>query len=240
MLGRITRRAVPEQGGLGTGEQGGRQSTRGPALRPRHREGVHGEGTKVERAAKGRKGRGKHPLGELPVRVTQRCKHVATGVPKWVFRSWNVSWGPSGSDLQRQRPSSRQEGPCGQLNREANGGATRLTDPSLARSVTRPWGRVSLAWRKRSFSLCGHKHQALRVCTHPQVRPPHRQPGSPASTRLGLSAPPGIRTSLTQRAPARLGIGAGFIAPEDSSRTSAFRQASAPSPSPPAGGERRL
>lgn len=48
MLGRITQSAVPKQGELSTGEQGSRQATRGPALRPRYGLGVRGEGTKVE------------------------------------------------------------------------------------------------------------------------------------------------------------------------------------------------
>lgn len=102
------------------------------------------EGTKVERTPKGSNGRGKHPLGELPVRGAQRCEHAAAaaGVPKWALPALNVSRGPSGSDLQGQRPSSRSEERLGHLNREANGGASRLTDPSLARSFTRRGPRL--------------------------------------------------------------------------------------------------
>lgn len=111
------------------------------------------EGTKVERAPKGSIERGKHPLGELPVRSAQRCEHVAAaGVLKWALRPLNVSLGPSGSDLQGQRPSSRSEGRLGHLNREANGGASRLTDPSLARSFT----------RRRGLSLLGLEETPLR------------------------------------------------------------------------------
>lgn len=99
---------------------------------------VGSEGTKVERAPKGSKGRGKHPLGELPVRGAQGCEHVAAaGVPKCALRALNVSPGPSGSGLQGQRPSSRSEGCRGHLNCEANGEANRLTDSSLERSFKR-------------------------------------------------------------------------------------------------------
>lgn len=154
------------------------------------------EGTKVERAPKGSKGRGKHPLGELPVRGAQRCEHAAAGLPKWALPALNVSRGLSGSDLQGQRPSSRSEGRSGHLNREVNGGASRLTDPSLARSFTR-----------RGPRLLGLEETPLRPL-QPQA------PGTPGAPTHGtrhtlaarelsrtgfwLSTPPGIHAGLTQ------------------------------------------
>lgn len=198
-------------------------------------------GTKVERAPKGRKGRGKHLLGELPVRGTQRSEHVASaGVPKWALPALTISRGPPGSDLQEQRPSFRSEGRRGHLIRKANGGASRLTDPSLARSFTR-----------RGWRLHGLEETPLRPL-RPQAS---GTPGAPthgyatlthtqAARELSRSRPLALDSARDPRrvnsTPKRLGAGGSFIAPEDSSHTSAFREASGPSPSRPAGGEWRL
>lgn len=179
-------------------------------------------------------------MGELPERVAQHCKHVAAGVPKWVLRAWNVSRDLQGLTSSCNDPPPGQRGPVATRTvRPTAGRVGRLTDPSLARSVKRPGAASHRPARGTALAFATISTKRLG-CTHPRVSHTHRLPGSPASSRLGLSAPPGIRIGLTQRASARLGAEAGFIAREDSSRTSAFRQASGPSPSPPAGGERRL
>lgn len=102
------------------------------------------------RAAKGSKGRGKHPFGELPERVAQHCKHLAAGVPKWVLRAWNVS-----RDLQGPT-SSCNDSPPGQRGPVA----TRTVRPTV-RSADSPIPRSQEALSALGPHLTGLEEAPL-------------------------------------------------------------------------------
>ncbi|KAM7339834.1 hypothetical protein ACRRTK_000449 [Alexandromys fortis] len=117
--------------------------------------------------------------------------------------SWRLT-GAGGHLRSRSRtklsiPGQKPEGSRGHQNRETNGRVGRLTDPSLARSFTRPGAASHRPGREAALAFATISTKRLG-CTHPRSWPRETQ-SSPQRIDAPPPAPLGLWLPLHRRRP---------------------------------------